>query len=635
MTVLHRPGRADSCVDLRGRGCGQDPRLSRRCKPQPPHAGFSVDAYRRIGVLEVAGAAGVLLGLDRCRCLVASPASGCCSCSPAPSSRTCATRRPAAPGRAGSRLRPARRRLPRRPDRSVVMSTPVPVVIVGAGPTGLTAATLLGQYGVECLVLDRWESVYPQPRAVHLDDEVYRILARIGVREEFAAISRPCHGLRLLEPRHAGAGRVPPRHRHRPARLPRRRTCSTSPSWRPSCAPTSRATPSVTLRGNVEVTASTQDGAGPVRVEVTDRATGAGRSLLAEYVLGCDGANSLARAAIGAAMQRPAVRAALARRRRRHRRRPRASGRACTRSATRPGPVPTCGSAPTRYRWEFRLARRRDRRRLPRPHPAAPADLRRGPATSRSTGCSSCGWPSTPSAPSSPTGGGTGGSSCSATPPTSPRRSSARACAPGCATPPTWPGSSPACSPATSRDRLLDTYQAERKPHARAMIRLAKLVGTAMTDGGELGNLLRRLVAPRLHLRPRRQPDHVLNSETPPLHRAELVHPAPPAPLTGRPALPERAARRRPPLRRRRRRPVRPRHDRRPGTPPSGPKSPGAAASSSRPPWRPLHRWLRRGHATSASSAPTARCYAPVATCRRFAPACRPSPQTTGPSPPG
>ena len=51
---------------------------------------------------------------------------------------------------------------------------PVPVVIVGAGPVGVTAATLLGQYGVECLLLDRWDGVYPQPRAVHLDDEIYR-----------------------------------------------------------------------------------------------------------------------------------------------------------------------------------------------------------------------------------------------------------------------------------------------------------------------------------------------------------------------------------------------------------------------------------------------------------------------------
>jgi 3-(3-hydroxy-phenyl)propionate hydroxylase len=69
---------------------------------------------------------------------------------------------------------------------------------------------------------------------------------------------------------------------------------------------------------------------------------------------------------------------------------------------------------------------------------------------------------------------------------------------------------------------VLDTYQAERKPHVTALIRLAKLVGAAMTAGGELGNLLRRVLAPRMHLLPGVR-DHILNSETPTLHRSGLV----------------------------------------------------------------------------------------------------------------
>ena len=41
----------------------------------------------------------------------------------------------------------------------------------------------------------------------------------------------------------------------------------------------------------------------------------------------------------------------------------------------------------------------------------------------------------------------------------------------------------------TLPDGALDTYEQERKPHARHMIRFALDVGRAMTAGGELGNL--------------------------------------------------------------------------------------------------------------------------------------------------
>jgi 3-(3-hydroxy-phenyl)propionate hydroxylase len=73
------------------------------------------------------------------------------------------------------------------------------VVVAAAGPTGITAATLLAQYGVDRLVLDRWAGTYPQPRAIHLDDEVNRILGRLGVADALSAISRPALGPQLRD----------------------------------------------------------------------------------------------------------------------------------------------------------------------------------------------------------------------------------------------------------------------------------------------------------------------------------------------------------------------------------------------------------------------------------------------------
>lgn len=51
-----------------------------------------------------------------------------------------------------------------------------PVVIVGAGPVGLAAANLLGSYGVETLVLERNVTTVDIPRAIVLDDEGARTL---------------------------------------------------------------------------------------------------------------------------------------------------------------------------------------------------------------------------------------------------------------------------------------------------------------------------------------------------------------------------------------------------------------------------------------------------------------------------
>jgi len=62
----------------------------------------------------------------------------------------------------------------------------VDVVVVGLGPTGLTLAHLLGRRGLEVVVLEREPQFYGMARAVYTDDECLRVLQAAGVAEDVA-----------------------------------------------------------------------------------------------------------------------------------------------------------------------------------------------------------------------------------------------------------------------------------------------------------------------------------------------------------------------------------------------------------------------------------------------------------------
>ncbi|MFJ8021438.1 bifunctional 3-(3-hydroxy-phenyl)propionate/3-hydroxycinnamic acid hydroxylase [Streptomyces sp. NPDC096311] len=363
----------------------------------------------------------------------------------------------------------------------------VPVVIVGAGPVGVTAAILLARRGVRSILLERHRDVYPLPRAVAMDDEVRRILQAVGIHEEFTAMARPANGLRLLDARHrvmAEFRRDDPNGYHG---FPQT-TLFDQPELERLLRDALDRCSECELRGGVEVVAVEQeeiaDGPGRVRVALRDEATGVVEHLWAHAVLGCDGAGSLTRDAIGAAWEDldfeeewtvVDVRTSLPVRT--------WEGVDQVCDPDRPGTFMRIGE--DRYRWEFRLGEgSEDLPELVAPWVDVPAGgdgfevIRQARYTFRARIADR--W----------------------------RRGRVFLLGDAAHLTPPFIGQG-LCSGLRDAhnlswklarvleqgadDRLLDSYENERKPHARHMIRLAVAMGWAMTGGQDRAAALRRI----------------------------------------------------------------------------------------------------------------------------------------------
>lgn len=75
------------------------------------------------------------------------------------------------------------------------------VVIVGAGPVGLTLANYLGQAGIEVLVIEKLDRLIDYPRAIGIDDEALRTLQAVGLIDRVLPHTTPWHAMRFLTPR--------------------------------------------------------------------------------------------------------------------------------------------------------------------------------------------------------------------------------------------------------------------------------------------------------------------------------------------------------------------------------------------------------------------------------------------------
>ena len=172
------------------------------------------------------------------------------------------------------------------------------VVIVGLGPTGATLANLLAQCGIRTLVIEREASIYHLPRAVHFDDETMRIFQTAGIAESLSEKIRVNPGMRFIDDSEKVLLDWP-----RPQSV-------TSQGWhasyrlhQPDLEHLLRNTLSQHNCCDVK-TQSTLTGISPAddHVEISYVHKQHEVSVTAQYVVGCDGANSTVRQYMNAAL---------------------------------------------------------------------------------------------------------------------------------------------------------------------------------------------------------------------------------------------------------------------------------------------------------------------------------------------
>jgi 2-polyprenyl-6-methoxyphenol hydroxylase-like FAD-dependent oxidoreductase len=184
----------------------------------------------------------------------------------------------------------------------------VPVLIVGGGPIGLALAVDLGLRGVRTLLIDQRDGAISVPKMNMVNARSMEFCRRWGIADKVKAIGWPedfrnnvifvtsltGHLLARFEyPSYAERGELP----YTPEGSRRCSQLWFDPLLRERAA----AQDNVTMRYRVRLDGFVQDEAG-VRASLTDLATGRSETIEADYIVGCDGADSLVRETLGIGM---------------------------------------------------------------------------------------------------------------------------------------------------------------------------------------------------------------------------------------------------------------------------------------------------------------------------------------------
>lgn len=184
------------------------------------------------------------------------------------------------------------------------------VLIVGAGPTGLTLAIDLGRRGVRCMVVEQKEAPQFLPKMERCNARTMEIYRRMGIAAKVRAAGLPAHCpmdifivLSLIEP--PLVHHVHPSVAQAKARIAKSEDGSeplepyqliSQYTLEPLLKSIAETLPSVTVRYGCELTSFAQDAA-CVTAQIKTKAGAS--TVQAAYMVGCDGGNSLVRRELG------------------------------------------------------------------------------------------------------------------------------------------------------------------------------------------------------------------------------------------------------------------------------------------------------------------------------------------------
>ncbi|MFB7469954.1 FAD-dependent monooxygenase [Kitasatospora sp. NPDC056184] len=183
------------------------------------------------------------------------------------------------------------------------------VLVVGGGPVGLTLSLLLSRHGVRHLLVEAHPATSRHPKARGVSARSAEVFRRLGLEADLRRAGLPpehvffYRGRDLVDPDFVRTG-VAAEPRPGAERTPAPGLICSQDALEALLLRHARERTPADIRFHTRLLAFTQDDGG-VRAELEERDTGARHTVHADWLIGCDGAASTVRDGAGIAMEGP------------------------------------------------------------------------------------------------------------------------------------------------------------------------------------------------------------------------------------------------------------------------------------------------------------------------------------------